>query len=56
MWITINVILLVLGTGFLAYGKHIDSSENTEALMFFIFGIIFFVIGLISSLIRLALF
>jgi len=50
MWLTINILILIVGVCFLVYGNHIDRSENTEALMFFIFGVIFLICSGVSGL------
>lgn len=52
MWLVINIIVLVIGICMLCYGKYIDSSENTEALMWFIFGVIFILCSGISHMLR----
>jgi len=52
MWLIINVIIMLTAIAMIAYGKYIDSSENYEALIFLIFGVIFIVIGAISETIR----
>ena len=45
-------MLFIIGTGLIGYANHIDSSENTEALMYGAFGVIFLVITVISELLR----
>ena len=52
MWITINIILIILGVCALAYGKHIDSHENFEALFIFGFGCALIIVGIISSIVE----
>lgn len=50
MWLTINIIVLIIGLCLIGYAKYIDSSENTEALMYFLFGAIFIVCSGVSGL------
>ncbi len=51
MGLTINIIILVIGSCLFGYGKYIDSSENYKALGFMVFGVIFFICGALSNLI-----
>jgi len=51
-WLLINVIILIVGFCFGCYGKYIDSSENVEALMYLLIGVVVFVGGVLSELVR----
>lgn len=52
MWIIINVILLLVGACLIVYAKHIDSSENYEALYLAILGVVFLLVSGVSSFIK----
>lgn len=51
MWWTINIIVLVAGVALILLGKHIDSrgSEEWEAILPFMAGAVFLIVGAISS-------
>ena len=55
MWITINIILIILGVCLIAYAKHIDSAENYKALFLFGFGVAVTLTGIISSIAKAVL-
>lgn len=40
MWLTITMLVMVLGICMMVYGKCIDSSENYKALSLMFFGVI----------------
>ncbi len=52
MWDAINILLSVIGALLFAYANHIDSSENTEALLLGLLGAALFVIGGISAAVK----
>ena len=52
MWLIINIVLFIVATGLVIYAKHIDRSENIEALIYGSFGIAFIFIAIISELAR----
>lgn len=50
MWLTINIIILMIGACLFGYALYIDSSENTAALLFGIFGVIVIACSGVSGL------
>lgn len=52
LWLIINILCFISATSLVIYAKNIDSSENTEALIYGSFGIVFIAISIISELIR----
>ena len=50
MWLIVNITLFVLFILFADYGKHIDSSEDFEAMMWFGLALICLVSAIASSL------
>ena len=53
MWWTINIIIIFVALAFVAYGIYDDSYENYGALMLLMFGGGLFMIGLVSSAIKI---
>ena len=55
MWATFNIVVFLVGLALAGYGKKIDRSENSKALVIFVIGIAVAVIGAISAGIELTI-
>ncbi len=52
VWWIINILIILLGMGLVIRAYYCQSTEDYDALLFFVVGVIVCIVGLISSLLK----